>query len=452
MLTGLCIMTCLPFLWFLMPRGSPFSLPSAMTMASIAGMSGMGFGIGASRYLYVTAVPQRRKTAYMAVFYAVTSAVGGIGPLLSGLLLEKTAFIDTKILHFSIDAYTPFFGINLVLLILAYILLSGVRSDGAVSTRKFVSMFMRGNPLLAFESIVMHRFGRTESRRLLTTQRMGRTKNPLLTNELIEALNDPSFHVRYEAIIAASQMPTNPRLIDKLLQILTGQEPELSNAAAWAIGHFGDRRTVIALRETLLSEYPLLKASSARALGRLGDYESIPVLLECFRNEPDEAVRIAYASALGALGSKESAIEIFTFLSDTQDQAFRAELTLSLARITGGESDFIKCWRDFHANTSTAVAQNLLALKRQIANVCQVNQKLKDLFDNCIDSFARGEVSAGTEILVDIINQLPRKLFTEHLSNILAECANRLAEFGPDRIEFVVLSVHILNLVISNRS
>ena len=77
---------------------------------------------------------------------------------------------------------------------------------------EFAGIFLRGNPFLAMTSMIRFHLARDEHATVLSTERLGQAKSPLSVDELLEALEDPRFNVRFEAVISIGRMPPDPRL------------------------------------------------------------------------------------------------------------------------------------------------------------------------------------------------------------------------------------------------
>ena len=442
MLSGVFLMLPLPLLCFIMPRNSDTSVEFAITITFILGISSAAWAIGLVRYLFVNAVPASLKTAYMAVFYAGAGLTGGMAPLLAGYLLKSAASLDTSFLIFKIDAYTPLFLFSALVLSAGIFILSRVRSGGAMSMLKFFGLFIQGNPILAVGSLLRYHRTPDEAGRVSITQRLGIAKSQIGNYELIEALNDPSYNVRYEAIIAIANSRTDPELIDALILVLGGDEPDLTLNAAWALGRMGDKSAVFALRETLLSDYPLLRARSARALATLGDTESIPTLLNYFRKEPDPGVRVAYAQSFGKMRYVEILDEMIHFLVSLEDDVLRSEMALALARIIGNEPQYISFWRQLKNDHDTATAMIILSLKSNLSKLNINSAELETLADNASDAFAHGNAEKGAFLLADFVRAVSVHVTRPPVVIILSECADRLKEFGSRRGEYILLSLH----------
>ena len=83
-------------------------------------------------------------------------------------------------------------------------------------------MFIHGNPFLAFESMIRYYRAKDERATVAMTERLGQSHSPLTVEELVEALADPRFNVRFEALISIARSNRDPRLVEALIEILEG--------------------------------------------------------------------------------------------------------------------------------------------------------------------------------------------------------------------------------------
>jgi HEAT repeat protein/MFS family permease len=443
---SLGLMLLLPPAWFLMPRHSPASAPAALAIAFVAGVTTLGWQISWLRYLYVNATPRDRKMSYMAMYYAWFGLVSGGGPLLAGQILTLSQSIGAESGMLVIDPYTPLFALSLVLLAAGVVAVAWLQGDEATTFKHLVGMFRRGNPIRTLFLLIRHKFAGTEVTRIATTQRLGDTRNPLSANELIEALSDPSFNVRYEAVNSIGRMPPEPELIDALLAVLGETDAELSAVAARSLGVLGDKRAIVPLREALSSGYPFLEASSVRALAMLGDVDSAPYFLDKLKSASDTMLRIAYASALGKLGSTQATQELFTLLRQAETEVARGEIGLALARIAGDERYYLQYWPALRSNFNTGAAQAVLTLRKSARHL--KSDAFGATAEACAKCFARGDQARGASYLKDMIEQVPTRDLDKTLICILDECAAGLADFDGRRFEWILLALHSLDIAL----
>lgn len=452
MVTGLAMLCVLPVIWLLTPVHSKWSVTMAIVAWVICGIGNTGWAFGFSRYLFVSAAPEGERTSYMAFYYAWLGLTGGSAPILAGRALDMMKGLDYVVGGVRIDAYTPLFAVYVAMMVTAVVILSRVRADGAMSTVRFVGMFLQGNLVSAVGSMFRYHRAKDEGDRIETTDRMGQARNPLNVDELVEALADPSFQVRYEAVVSIARMPAEPRLVEALLEVLVGDEPELALAAAWALGRLGDRSAVLPLRELLISDFPMLRSRSARSLALLGDRDSAGHLLEHLRTERIDSVRVAFAAALGALRAEEAVEDVLGLVKHMTSASTKAELMLALARMVGGERHYIRLWRRMREDAATASSQTVSMwakpLSRRKWNAGQIVPEV----ERAELAFAEGRLAAGAGQLATMIEAViaaaPSQRMTPAAMQILRACAVNVVCEGQVDQAWLLLTLHAMNAVL----
>jgi HEAT repeat protein/MFS family permease len=450
MLSSVYLIAALPICWLLMPRQATWSFTIALGIAFLQGFINMGWSIGSGRLLFVSLVPPKKRTEYMALYYAWTGIVGGLGQLLGGRVLDYASEIEGQFLNLSLDAYSILFVAGLALPLIAAMLFRRVRADSTVTTAEFAGMFLRGNPFGAVRSLIGFHRAKDERATISMTEQLGQTHSPLTVDELLEALADPRFYVRFEAIVSIARMPPDNRSIQAVIEILKGNEPALSVIAAWALGRIGDRRAIEPLREGLDARYRSIQAHCVRSLGTLGDQGAVPILLERLENEiradnGDAGLQTAYGAALGQLRAEKATSTLLGMLHDSQDPAVQMELALALARIVGEEQRFIQLLRQTDTEIGTATSQAVFALKKKLDDHQSKFGDLLELIDECADTLARQDLEHGIPLIRQVVLQLPMEGMSEARRSILEDCAERMAEFGIARTEYVILALHTAN-------
>lgn len=361
---GLWLMCLPPTGWLLLPRHHPASFGLALALAVVSGVATFGWHVSNNRLLFVGVVPPERRTQYMALYYAWIGLLGGTAPLVGGAILDLGTRLDGRWLAFRIDAYTPLLVAGLAGLVGGRILVGRVRSEAALPTRHLVSLFVRGNPFLAFRALIRYHLAGDESRRVETTRALGDSRSPLNAEELLEALADPSARVRHEAILAISRTRPDPRLSAALAQILAAGG-ELAPVAAWALGRAGVEPAAAGLRAALRHGSEATQTEAARALGCLDDPDAAGELRLALAGSPSAQVRRASAAALGQLGCVEALPELLACLGEQTSDEGRAEVALALARLVDQERLFVRLWRRSRTRGMAPVSQELLALARR---------------------------------------------------------------------------------------
>jgi Na+/melibiose symporter-like transporter len=444
MLSGLYIKILIPLAWLLIPRGSGASLPIALVISMVGGAADIAWALGSARLLFVKVVPTEKSSEYMAVYYALVGLIGGLGSVLGGRLLDFTQGLSGQFLIFTVDPFFPLFVLALVLTSVSIYLFNRVQADSPVSVSEFAGLFIHGNPVLALESMFRYYRAKDERQTIAMTERMGQTKSPLTVDELLEALKDPRFNVRFEAIISIARTEADPRLVEALSKIVIGTEVSLSVIAAWALGRLGDTDAIPALRHGLDSHYRSIQAHCARALGTLNDQETAPVLLERLKMETDKGLVMAYSSALGNLHYGEAITTLLDVLYHTENEGARLELALALARIIGQEHHFIYLLRQMRQDRGTAASHAVTVFKRR----AHLNEgELADLAAETADTLAREDFDKGIEQFVQLVQALPPDMGTHNCRTVLAACAARLPEVKLTRGEYLLLGLYSLEIV-----
>lgn len=449
MLTGVVSFVVMPFFWWFMPRGTGIGLYLALGIAFLQGLANLGWGIGATRLLFGSVVPKEKNMDYLAIWFAWAGITAGLSQLAGGWILEAGRNVSGEFYFFTLDPYVPLFVLAIVAPLLSIFLLAAIRGDSAVSMGQFAGLFLRGNPFMAMTSLVKFYSARDEYTTVRTTERLGQARSTLAVHELLEALSDPRFNVRFEAIQAAARMKPDPQLTAALVKILLGKNPALSVMAAWAIGRIGDRNAADALWQGLNSPYKSVRMHSIRSLGTLGDRRSSKMLLQRLESETDEGLQLAYASALGGLRVSKAAFRLLDLLYASADEEARLELALALARIVGDERFFIQLWRSTRSETGTALAQTVEALKKrwgrwQTAGTDE-RAATTALLTACATAFAGNDLAAGVTQLRTFLETAPLDT-CEYISMLICQdCATHLAEFNDTRQEYVILALHALN-------
>ncbi len=156
--------------------------------------------------------------------------------------------------------------------------------------------------------------------------------DPRALSTLVEALRDPSFKVKAEAvraIVKRGDQATGP--VIRLLNDAIDEGDNLTaRYAAKALGLIGDRSISSVLVELLKSDDKFVACESALALGRLGESKAVPDLIALL-DEPNGNLRFAGAEALGQICDPIAREALQRRLND-DDEGVRAKVRWALSR------------------------------------------------------------------------------------------------------------------------
>lgn len=444
MITSVILFIIMPLLWWSMPRQTPWGLAIALGIAFVQGVANLAWAVGATRLLFGSVVPPEKKTDYLAIWFAWAGITAGLSQLSGGYLIDFGNRLVGELWFITLDAYTPLLLLSIVGSLLSIIFLAAIRGDSTVSMGQFAGLFLRGNPFSAMTSLVKYYSAPDEYTTVRTTERLGQARSTLAVNELLEALHDPRFNVRFEAIQAAARLKPDPQLTAALAEILQSKNPALSVMAAWAMGRIGDPQAIAPLREGLDAPYRSIQAHCARALGTLKDKRSIPTIFNRLETETDEGLLLAYASALGNMRASKASFWLLDLLHASTDEEMCWEATLALARIVGNEKYFIQLWRNTRKEVGTPVAQALTKLKKKLAQAYPHEPELCELLDEVIHDFAQDELARGAKRFGTLLQAVPFDSCEYVAATVAEACATQLCNKEAFRDDYLLLGIHTM--------
>lgn len=442
LLSVFCI-AILPLAWLALPTDRPSSMPIAVLLAIFAGICNAGWNVGSVRFLLTSIIPTGKSTQFLTVQYFSNGLVSGIGLILVGFSLDYLTASPPNLASLQLNAYPVVLIASALMSLMAVGVIRLIYDGRSMRAHTLAALLMRGNPFRAIRLLIQYRHASAESERMSATANIGASNSMLAVNDLLDALSDPSFSVRHEAISAIPRLPPDERLFNALLDVLRSNEPELSVNAIWALSRLGDKRAIEPLREFLTSQHQLLQANSARALATLGDYDIAPLLTERFCDEKDEGLQLAYGSALGTLRVKDALADMLMFLRKLRGKDPRMEMALAIARLTSNGDDFTRLARDMRNKGMNVVATELGDIRRTQAVAKSAG--LSALFDGYLKvqnpNAGAFEALAFNAFLLSIMTA---NIDATH-AMIVEECAKRIADFGIARQEYIVLALHTLH-------
>jgi hypothetical protein len=450
MVLNLALLALYPIALMLLPRNSPLSNPSTWGVLFVLGLIMPGWAIGFGRVLNVDLIPPEKKMVYLPCFISINAALLGISPLLAGFILDLIPHdLSYSLGWFHIDPYTPFFVFCVLMIFGASCVFWTIPTAGVIPVTSFAGMFIQGNPIGAMQAIISHQYAVHESKRVIAVEKLGQTNSPLGVEELVSSLFDPSFNVRYEAIVSVARTRQNPRLTEAMIRVLTQGTPELRAAAAWALGRMGDKNAIPSLELMLDSPYPMLRSRTARALGTLGHTQGAPKILEMFHEEKDPGIAVGYISALAVLGQEQVMTQMLDFLEAVEDQAIREETALAISSLLGKDVQAMRLWRRMFTDPGDTLGGIMIGLRKRLIHPHVAHADPIELgkhIDNCTQALARENYETGLAELRQIILGVRSNAFTPLAQLVFKKVEPALQTHGVARVEYLFLAVHTLHV------
>jgi len=330
----------------------PFSLPQPLLILLIANIFGglIYSGVGLSQVSLVAALmPANGRTMAMAVHWSAVGALGALGPLAAGKIMD---WMNAHPWHWIMPTGTAFgfFHVLIILqtllvwLVAVRLLLAVKQRKGEMTFRTALASLQVSNPLRMVSGTfnVMSLLSSTTSDgRAGAVRKLGEDRIRIAVRDLIEKLEDPSSEVREEAAMALGRIG-GPDAIEALVQKLDDPHIDLIPQIARALRQTHDRSSVDALIRRLRDGDRETVSETARTLGEIGDARASEPLLKVLQESHDSKVISASSEALAKLGEMAAIYEILPRLQQTANPVLKRSLAVAVADLIGEPGEFYR--------------------------------------------------------------------------------------------------------------
>lgn len=297
-------------------------------------------------------VPPTERESYMALAYSSDGIFGGGLTMLAGIMVQQFEQTGLPIGSMMVGGYELLFLCAALLTVASAAVFALLKEEGATGVRDFIGQFSSGNPLRALWGIQRASAFTSEQRRRDLVYGFGGAASTLAGDELVQALSDPSFDVRHEAIRAIGRLPPTRKTIAALEGIL-GYDGliELQYAALDSLGQLRATGSAAKIARFLDDGNRLLRSRAARSLGDIRDESALPALRRMLAEDEDVDCRLAAASALGKFRDRDSVPALVTiYVAEACDPGMLGEprskvVLLAISKILGIEEQFARNWR-----------------------------------------------------------------------------------------------------------
>jgi hypothetical protein len=113
--------------------------------------------------------------------------------------------------------------------------------------------------------------------------------------------------------------------------------------------------------------------------------------------------------------------------------------------MVGRENQFVNLLRQVRSDPGTAAAHELLQLRGRLGK--SASRDVLDALQSASDAFAMNDLAGGVTLLATCLKTLPPAAYFDAIAHqLLQQCANDLVEYGPERVELLVLVLHVLHV------
>ncbi|EAR52716.1 phycocyanin alpha phycocyanobilin lyase [Oceanicola granulosus HTCC2516] len=328
--------------------------------------------IAVANVYMLNVVPPSSKESYTVLHYAVDGVVAGVVTFAAGFLLTWIGPRRIEALGLTFGNFEALFLLAALVTLVSAWCFATLREDGATTVRDFVGHFATGSPLRALWGINRYERRTSEQRRRELAFGFGFSGSLLAKEELIEAVRDPSFDVRHEAVRALGRLGAHPDVVRALRGLLEGDSPaELRYAAIEALGRLPAPDCAPLIAAALEDASPLMRARALRSLGDLRHVESLPRMRAMLASDPAPDCRLAAASALGKLGDGDSVAALMDLCLGAPggpplDEGRAKVVLLAVAKILRCEKAFAQILRLEERGRGVALAGQFLRLSHAV--------------------------------------------------------------------------------------
>ncbi len=347
----------------------PFVTPAMPALEVVVACAFLLFGlafqgsIAVSNVYLLNNVPASAKESYMALHYSVDGLIGGGITFAAGWLLTWLAVHPVTFGGQIFGNYETLFVIAAGVTASSAFAFFLLREDNAISVRDFVSHIAGGGTLRALWAIQVYSTETSEDRRRALAYGFGSIGNPLAKGELLDALSDPSFDVRHEAILSLGHLSADPQIVAALERVLDYEGlTELQYAALTSLGRLRAIAAVDHVASVVGDPNPLLRARAIRTLGEMRSQAHLAAIRNRLAHDPERDCRLAAVSALGKLADRDSFDALIgTYLEQIRDgdnpvsEPRSKVVLLALSKIASCEESFSQVWRREQSAPGTAL-------------------------------------------------------------------------------------------------
>ncbi len=177
-----------------------------------------------------------------------------------------------------------------------------------------MALAMFGN--LAVQPLIQMLGNNRSNVREAATETLGRIKDPVSIEPLVQLLQDDDLAVRFAAQNSIRKF--GELAVPPLLESLNSEDGTLRRGAANVLGYIGDKRATSLLLQLLRSKHTGDRISALEALGKIGDPISAGRIIDSLKDK-DKDIRRLSAKALGRIGDVRALMSLIKMLKKDKD-------------------------------------------------------------------------------------------------------------------------------------
>tara|TARA_B100001750_G_C15516042_1_gene607275 strand:+ start:1666 stop:3942 length:2277 start_codon:yes stop_codon:yes gene_type:complete len=328
------------FLWGICQPGSYTMVAIAMILSGLI-MGGINLAVTPLRYALLPKKNQDERVAYLASWSTSINLLYAAGPLLGSILVASMVNVHLTIGGLLIRDINIMFFISGVLRFVPLFLLRRVRDSRSISSQQLLSNMFRGNLLSYTFNYIVFNVATAEDRRARAAFRLGRSRNPMAIDHLVQALSDASSKVRRQAARALGETGSE-MAVDTLISELESPSSDIRSEAAEALGRLKHTKAVDALVTALDDDDPRVQISAISGLGQIEGDDVQELLFWYFSNNVDPLTFPTLVEALSHRQDYRIIKPTFDRLESFTSPAVRLQLLNNICYTLGAGDRFYK--------------------------------------------------------------------------------------------------------------
>lgn len=375
----------LPVLWALNQPGAHYFVPIAMVLA---GVLFSGAGVAGSPLLYTLLPAGSQRPYYMAAWSTAINLVGALGPMIGSFLALYLHGTQIHAGGFTFGNLQIIFFIAFAAQLLPFPFLYFLHDRrSTLSSRALLSALVRGNVLGYVYNATIFGLASAPRRRARAALALGRSRSPLATDQLIQALSDASPEVRRSAAQALGDSDSEEAM-RRLVSELSDGASDVRAEAAEALGRLGHSSSIGPLLDALDDADSRVRVSAAQALAQIGGDEVQELLFWYLSESLDRLTFPTLVDALAGLGDHRVVRPALRRLGDFKSTAVRLQLLDSVCRCLGARDSFYATLSLDEDRRSTALTKLLDRAMATLGNTDRLPVETRDELHGILEDLA----------------------------------------------------------------
>ncbi len=394
----------LPLIWVVLTQGNAHLLLPMIMMLN--GLTFSGLTVAVNTLLFGTVPEGRERSAFFASWAFSNSLVASVASGLGGVLARALSPYEVSIGGITLNNIRLIFLFTALLLLMPLYLLRRVSDVKAKPAAYLLGQVLRGNPFAFAYNAFLFSHAKEASRRARAVRAMGRSRNPMAVERLVQAMGDVSPEVRVQAVKGLGETGAE-EAVEPLVQELSDEESDVRAEAAEALGKLGHPKGIEPLFRALDSGDVRVQISAVRALGDIGGEEVKERLYRKLRGPFDRLLFPTLVETLGRLGDLRVVEPALEGLRHYRSPVIRLQLLNAACRALGAKDQFYRLLSLEELELAERLYNILEGLRKRFKNLSQERRaRTSEALENLERALEEGRYGDMPELALKLAEEL----------------------------------------------